>query len=380
MKRLSINEVTEVLLAETKKPAQMLKLDPLFLINLNDTVEFLIQHRHLALEENSETAFEIYDDELKKIQKLRRRLFHLREKKILHLAWMAKEDGRKRVKNLLPGERKLYETLAEVLANWRKTQKERKSFEPMLLWGPFEKEGEADEAYEPGLQEESSWNDESTKSSPEEVSKIPFQPGEAHERAQDDLPEEEEREPADYRASPDAGPEPSWEEGNAPMERDGPIPEETVEPQGEPDEAGDGTAAPGKQSTPTNVSKELPPQKETIQEEAAQKPVPEPVQGEDEPGDRPAEDEQPVPVTPESAMSPGTAKVDEGPLVLVTIISEDIKPFVDDLGRGYYLSKGDMALVPSAEAEFLVRKSLARAIEMKIPANAHFSSALRPTS
>ena len=133
MKRLSVNEVNEILLAE-KKTAQLGKLDPHFMIHLGDTISYLTQKRHEALREESGTAFDIYDDELKKIKKLRKQILDIREKKIMDLAWSVREGTKPKLRRLLPNEKKLYHILVDILKHWRTSLRERKGFEPGRVW------------------------------------------------------------------------------------------------------------------------------------------------------------------------------------------------------------------------------------------------------
>jgi len=134
VKRLSLTEVTEILLAE-KRTTKLTKLDPLFLGYLNETIDFLSEKRREAVKEDRSTDFEIYDEELKKMRALRRQILNIREKKIIDLAWSAGKKEKMRLNYLLPEERRLYDSLVLILTHWRESLNERKLFNPVVSWG-----------------------------------------------------------------------------------------------------------------------------------------------------------------------------------------------------------------------------------------------------
>jgi len=122
MKRLGVSDVNGVLLAE-KKTAWLQKLPPFFTVHFRETILFLTRKRHEALREESGTAFGVYDDELKKIKKLRKQLLDIREKKIVDLAWASREEVRGGKNNGMGEEEKnLFKTLCDLLYLWRTTQ------------------------------------------------------------------------------------------------------------------------------------------------------------------------------------------------------------------------------------------------------------------
>jgi len=307
VKRLSVNEVNEILLAE-KKTAKLTKLDPHFMIKLNDTIGYLGQKRQEALKEESSTAFDIYDDELKKIKKLRNQILDIREKKIMGLAWSAREAAKPKLRSLLPNERKLYDVFVEILMHWRRSLKERKEFEPELFWEQggipggdhtIQADAEEDAGSWDMLPKEAQRSDE--RITPED------HPGEARDHENDESVDEE----------PEEGPT------NDEL-TDDPVFEERPAGDARPEDPGD---------TMENVS------------------------ADDEPGFQQSMDD--------GDGAPGAGAMDLEDVTVIGIISDDIKPFVDEKEQAYYLKKGDVATVPRVEAQVLIRNKLAKEIHEK---------------
>jgi len=323
-----VNEVNEILLAE-KKTAQLSKLDPHFMIQLGDTIGYLTQKRQESLREESGTAFDIYDDELKKIKKLRKQVLDIREKKIMDMAWSARESTKTKPRRLLPGEKKLYLILVDILKHWRKSLRERKEFEPELLWEhgrlsqgeQFERNVEGgendDEDRKDGkepLQDQQSAEHESMvgESSGE------FQHDEQGERGDDDAFAEPEEKPEEPRDSEDS--------------------EDESEQVKKEDDVGGGDGDPGPMTGAS--SEDIQEEDDVIEEDCEQ--------------DFERQKENGV------VAEPSPEEGDD--VIVIGIISDEIKPFVDGVGQEYYLTKGDVATVPKKEARFLIKNKLAKEI------------------
>ena len=124
MKRLTVSDVNDVLLAE-KKTAWLQKLPPFFTVHLRETILFLTRKRHEALREDADTVFDIYDDELKKIRKLRNQIMDIREKKIMDLAWSTRKETTWRNNHgMEEEEQNLLNALIDLLKVWKRTRKE----------------------------------------------------------------------------------------------------------------------------------------------------------------------------------------------------------------------------------------------------------------
>ena len=325
MKRLSVNEVNEILLAE-KKTAQLSKLDPHFMIQLGETISYLTQKRHEALREESGTAFDIYDDELKKIKKLRKQILDIREKKIMDMAWSARESTKTKLRRLLPGEKKLYLILVDILKHWRKSLRERKEFEPELLWehGRVSQGEQLGRNVEGGGEDDEDWKDGTEPPQDQQSAEHESMAGESSGEFQHD-----EQGDDNAFAEPEKTPE-EFHDSEAEFEQ---VPEEDDVG----GEDGDEDSGPVAGTSLEDIQEE---KDDVIEEDGEQ--------------DFERQKENGV------VAEPSPKEGDD--VIVIGIISDEIKPFVDGVGQEYYLTKGDVATVPKKEARFLIKNNLAKEI------------------
>ena len=123
MKRLSVNEVNDALLGEKKTP-WLHKLPLFFMRYLRETIRLCEKKRFECVLEGSVKAFTIYNDELRKILKLKRQILDIREKKILDRAWGTRKGTKGRNNNGMEKEEKnLTNAVVDLLEMWRMCQK-----------------------------------------------------------------------------------------------------------------------------------------------------------------------------------------------------------------------------------------------------------------
>jgi hypothetical protein len=348
VKRLSVNEVSEVLLSE-KKTAKLTKLDPQWIIRLGDTLVFLGERRREALAEEKGTAFEIYDDELRKSRKLRKQILEIREKKIMDLAWSAREDVRPKTKNMLVGEKRLYMVLTKLLREWRESLSERTEFDPeLILDHDSENFGEESESpVDEEGQEPSSEAEDSTGTT---------------------------------AVVEEAGPKAAY------GTHQGPEPVEIA--LGSSQALNDGSGK-GEEEIHQTESEPVPEPKISSQKPPAEDALPEPESQAALIQTRPEED-QPLPPSPEAAHeedtrdgekddredtrepTPGETELSEDEedeesdspqsLITIGILANGLDTFLDSRGKVYNLRKGELVHIPEEEARLLIENGLAREI------------------